>query len=168
MAERTEIATEIEALAVHCRPPLMEATARALWLRDWCEDLAQFPIEAIRVACRKFRGSGATKFPTPGQLLPLIRAEAQEAAPSQKIVAWQPLSDAEYDQLSLRDKIRHHRILAHEARRKAGPMWRNGKPATAEDMPEIWRSWNARADNHEDEAHRLQATLKRAQSQAAE
>ena len=53
MAEKSEIIDEIDALTVHCRPPPMEAGSRASWLRDWCEDLAKFPIEAIRLGIRE-------------------------------------------------------------------------------------------------------------------
>lgn len=145
----------------------MSVDARALWMRDWCDDLSSFPIEAIRAACRKYRNSGATKFPTPGQLVPMVRGEAKQEPDAPKMQPWRPIEDAEYETLSLRDKIRHHRILAHEARRKAGPMWRNGKPCPAEEMPDTWRAWNRQAEHHEDEAARLSKFI-RAQPVAAE
>jgi len=160
MADRTEIATEIEALAVHCRPPLMEAEKRALWLRDWCEDLAKFPIGAVRVACRKYRNSGATKFPTPGQLVPMVRAEAEQKPAAERVQPWRPLTDDEYEALSLRGKIEHQRILAGQARRKAGPMWLNGRPAGPDELPERWHEWTKRAENHEAEADRLRRYLR--------
>src|ERR1700747_1981343 len=125
MAEKTEILDAIEALAVHCRPPMMEISARTLWLRDWCADLAEFPLEAIVTACRKWRQSGATKFPTPGQLLPLVRDSVPSQGGGTRVEVWRPLSDAEYQALTVREKIRHHQILSHEAYSKAGPMFRN-------------------------------------------
>lgn len=169
MAEKSEIVDAIEALAVHCRPPLMSVEDKLRWMRDWCADLAEFPLEAITNATRRWRHSGSTKFPTAGQLLPLVR----EGAPSERgpaIAAWAPISDAEYQQLSVRDKIRHHQILSHEAYRKAGPMFRNtsgkaglGKPMgdhlTTGQMPDGWREWTERGKHHAQEAHRLRQYL---------
>lgn len=170
MAQRTEIAAEIEALSVHCRPPIMEVEQRASWTRDWCNDLAEFPIEAIRIACRKWRLSGATKFPTPGQLLPSIR----ESLPSEKqevLREWAPATEDDYRAMSLRDKIREHQILAQQAYRKAGPMFRNtsagaglskasGIHLTVDEMPETYRHWVAQAEQHTAEATRLRAYLR--------
>jgi hypothetical protein len=141
----------------------MEAGARALWLRDWCEDLAKFPIEAIRIACRKYRQSGSSKFPTPGQLIPMVRAEAEPQARTERVEVWRELSDDEYRALSVREKIRHHQILSHEAYSKAGPMFRNttqgkrmsGVHLTAEQMPDAWRRWTELGKHHAQEAHRL-------------
>lgn len=171
MAERTDIAAELNALAVHCPPRLMEVEQRALWLRDWCEDLAEFPIDAIRQACRKYRHSGATKFPTPGQLVPMVNA-AMPAEHRERESVWRPLSDAEYEALSLRDKIRHQLILAHEAGLKAGPMFRNtsvpgqpitrakGEHLTLEDMPDTYKRWKGIQSNHLAEAKRLREYLR--------
>jgi hypothetical protein len=170
MAERTEISAELNALSVHCRPPIMEVEQRALWLRDWCSDLAEFPIEAVRIACRKWRLSGATKFPTPGQLMPLVR----ENLPTEKGEAareWSPADDAEYRAMSVREKIREHQILAQQAYRKAGPMFRNGSASgapmskasgthlTPEEMPASHAHWVAQAQNHLADAQRLRQYL---------
>lgn len=175
MAEKSEIIDAIEALSVHCRPPLMSVDQRSLWMRDWIADLEQFPIEAVQKACRTYRHSGATKFPTPGQLLPLARSH-QPQPTEERIQEWRPLSEEEFAALSLRDKIRHHGIMAHEARVKAGPMWRNTgagdmrRPQKAhvepQDMPDVWRRWTSIADGHEAEAKRLRTYLHR-QPQAA-
>lgn len=165
MAQRTEIDTELNALSVHCRPPIMEVEQRALWLRDWCSDLAEFPIEAIRIACRKYRQSGATKFPTPGQLLPLIR-ENQPGETTERLSAWRPAEAAEYRDMTVREKIREHQILSHEAYTKAGPMFRNlssggsmgrasGQHLAADEMSEAHRHWAAEGLRHQQEAHRL-------------
>lgn len=177
MADKTEIADAIEALALHCRPPLMAVDQRLLWLRDWCTDLAEFPIEAVQAACRKWRHSAAAKFPTPGQLLPLVR----ESLPAEKtgaVEVWRELSDSEYRALTVREKIRHCTILAHEARIKAGPMLVNttlrgssrisGKHLTSEEMPDTWRRWTAIAEGHEAEAKRLREILRTPMSVAAE
>jgi hypothetical protein len=177
MASRPEIIAEIEALEVHCRAPLMTTDARARWFQDWCADLNDFPIETIRSAIRDWRHSGSTKFPTPGALLPLIRAKLPREASGDAPKAWRPLSDEEYAQLSVREKIRHQTILAHEASVKAGPMWRNppgsnmSRPMPghirAEDMPDTWRRWRDVAAGHMAEATRLRKYL-RQQPVAAE
>ena len=79
---------------------------------------------------------------------------------------WRDLSEGEYQQLSIREKIRHQKILAHEAAVKAGPMWRNrGTDATfarpvdgrvsADDMPGTFHHWKAIEAGHYAEARRL-------------
>lgn len=158
MADTHDIRQEIEALAVHCRPPLMSVEARSLWLADWCEDLKEFPIDAIRHACRRWRNGTNPKFPMLGQLVPLIRAADHGAAKGPKVETWRPLSDDEYRALPLNAKIRHHQILAHEARKTGGPMWTGGqlgKPIAIADMPAKWRDAQRRAKAHEAEAKRL-------------
>lgn len=180
MAERTEIAEELNALAIHCPPRLMEVEARALWMRDWCEDLADYPISAIRSACRKWRLGGATKFPTGGQLLPLVKAATPSAptSPDAQPKPWTPLADDEYAKLSVREKIRHLKILAHEAGCKAGPMWKNPpgratmkRPAAGhvalEDMPASYRHWRGIQEGHLAEAKRLQEFINSPQDEAS-
>lgn len=165
MAEKTEIVDAIEALGVHCRPPLMEVEQRTSWMRDWISDLVQFPIEAITNGCRKWRHSGATKFPTAGQLLPLIRA----SMPAEKVEAvqqWRPLSDSEYEALSLSEKIRHHQILAHESSLKAGPMWRDGRPLHMDQMSPDYHEHMTRSRHHSAEVKRLREYMKRPQDAA--
>lgn len=168
MAARDEIIDCIEALAVHCRPPLMSIEQRALWLRDWCSDLAEFPTDAIATACRKWRHSGSNKFPTPGQLLPLVR-DSLPSSHGPRVEPWRELTEDEYRALSVREKIRHRLILAHEARTKAGPMFRTqrammGRPTgehlTPEQMPDTWRRWTQIAEGHEAEVARLREHLR--------
>lgn len=176
MASREDISAEINALAVHCRPPLMSADERAAWTVDWINDLSGFPLDAVQIGFRKWRHSGSVKFPTPGQLLPMVR----ESLPAEKtgtVEVWRELSDSEYRALTIREKIRHCTILAHEARLKAGPMYRSttprgsqkfsGQHLTPEDMPDTWRRWTAIAEGHEDEAKRLRGILRAPMSAAA-
>lgn len=124
---------------------------------------------------RDYRHSGAVKFPTPGQLLPIVRAKTPLASSGDKPREWTPISDAEYDSLSLREKIRHQRILAHEAYCKAGPMWKTPQGGTTlrrpvaghvaeRDMPDIWRHWRSIGQRHDAEAKRLQERLLAARS----
>lgn len=136
-------------------------------MKDYLADIEEFPIEAIQKACADWRRSGVTKFPTSGQLIPMIRKHLVEQL-QERIGPWQQLNDDAYEALSLREKIRHHRILANEARRKAGPMWANGKPAEAEEMPPRWHEWSRKAEDHGAEAQRLMRFLKHPMVQAAE
>lgn len=159
MAERSEIINELEALETHCRAPLMSVEARTAWMRNWCDDLGEFPIDAIRLACRDWRQGTGGKFPTPGQLLPLIRAKIVREHNDGDNKPWEPLSDMAYDALPLRDKIRHLGILRTNALAKGGPMWRNGQPLTAEEMPASWHEQKKLAQRYADEARRLQGKL---------
>ena len=165
MAERTEIMDAIESLALHCRAPLMSVEQRASWIRDWCDDLRGFDIAAIRAATARWRASDNAKFPTPGQLLPLVRGQATAERDAGAVAApWKPLTYAAYDELTLTEKIRHQRILANQARGKAGPQWRGGKPATPDQMPAAWHAWRQRAQNHDAEARRLQQVLEKSRA----
>lgn len=171
MAERTEIIDEIERLAVHCRPPLMEPSARAGWMSDWCADLVEFPIEAIRLGIREWRHSGSAKFPTPGQLIPLVRAKAPPERRGERIADWREPTEEEYRAMSVRDKIRHHLIMAHAAGCKAGPMWRNPPGGASlkrpvpghvpvSEMPPIYHHWKAQQDHHLAEVGRLRELIR--------
>jgi hypothetical protein len=169
MTDKSQIIDAIEALALHCRPPLMAIEQREAWIRDWCADLEEFPLEAIQNACRKWRHSGATKFPTAGQLLPLIRENVpRDDGPALQV--WREAGPDEYRAMSVREKIREHQILAHAAFGKAGPMFRNtsgggvmakasGTHLTAEQMPDSHRAWIAEARRHTAEVARLREYL---------
>lgn len=169
MADRTEIMDAIEALAVHCRPPLMSVEDRARWVGDWCEDLRDYPIDAIRTACHRWRNGADRKFPMPGQLRPMIEATLRKGDVQAVIEAnqpWRPLSDEEYRALSLSAKIRHHQILAHAARREAGPMWSGGMRSPIEAMPPKWHELQRRADGHSAEVKRLREYINQAEARA--
>ena len=173
MAQRTEIMDELNALAVHCPPRLMDVEAKALWMRDWCDDLLEFPIEAIRRACRNWRHSGAAKFPTAGTLIPLVRAALPAEKVEKAVEPWREPTDEEYRAMSVREKIRHHLIMAHEAGCKAGPMWRNppggssmarptaGHVAPAE-MPDSYSAWRRQQEHHLDRVRELRHHLRHA------
>lgn len=178
MAEKAEIMDAIEALEAHCRAPLMAIDTRKAWLNDWCADLAQFPIDAVQAACRKWRHSGAIKFPTPGQLLPLVK----DALPVEKtgpVRVWRPATPDEFRAMSVRDKIHEHTILAHKARLKAGPMFRNTTPAGSlakvsgkhlepHELSAEYHAFTAEAERHEAEAKRLRQHLRTPYAVAAE
>lgn len=174
---RIEIIKELRALEQFCTFKAVRTGEESeRFLKDYLADVQEFPLDAIQKACGKWRKSGATKFPTPGQLIPLIR----ECLPAEGGVgpqAWRPLSDGEYADLSLRDKIRHQQILAHEARVKAGPMWktppgsslkrpRAGHIEPAELSP-VYRQWMDIAAEHDAEVRRLRSYLHRSPLAAA-
>jgi hypothetical protein len=154
MAQAAEIISEIEALAVHCRLPILSAEQKMAWMRDWCSDLADFDGDNIRAAFRDWRHSGAVKFPTPGQILPAIRAKIGKTDAVRED-GWRELTDAEYDALELPAKERHHLIMANHCEVRAGPMWRNKKPLRPDQMSPEWHALRARAANHRAEAKRL-------------
>lgn len=172
MADRLDIANALESLAVHCRPPLMSVEDRSRWMVDWCSDLASFPIEAIKLACTRWRQSENTRFPTPGQLLPMVRAVLPAKGEGPKIEAWRPISDDEYRQLPIREKIRHLQIVRSELMTNAGPMLKNegafkGRYLTPDEMPPKWHDAKARAAVIDAEINRLRETINRAREQAA-
>ena len=81
-----------------------------------------------------------------------------------RIQPWSPPSDADYDSLTLRGKIREHQILANEAAVRAGPMFRSGKHLTADEMSDDWRRLRAKAANHHAEVKRLGEKLAEART----
>lgn len=161
MASPSEIIDEIEALTVHCRPPIMSVEQRARWQQDWIGDLGKFPLEAIQSALRQWRQSESTKFPTAGQLLPMIERQSGRDKDRTYEVWRYDISDEEYRAMSLNDKIRHHKIAAGHCRSKAGPMPHLGKPVAKDDMPKAWHEWRDRAGNHDAEAQRLRQSIGR-------
>lgn len=165
MAESGEIVEALEALAIHCRAPLMGVDDRSRWLRDWCEDLREFPISAVSAACKVWRAGDSAKFPTPGQLLPLVRAQCrQPKSPSDGDLnnrAWTWPTDDELDAMPLRERRRQYLIMASEAAAKAGPMNEAGE------FPRP--SWRGKARAYTDEARRIAEMISRgAQKHAAE
>lgn len=176
MASKSEIVDQIEALALHCRPPLMAVEQREMWMRDWCADLAEFPTDAIANACRKWRHSGDAKFPTAGKLLPLVR-ESLPVEKGEPVRVWAPATEAEYAQMTIREKIRENTILSHEAFTKAGPMFRNdggmgvkarGTHLQPDEMPPAYRQWVEIGRHHAAEVKRLREIINRPYQAAAE
>jgi hypothetical protein len=80
---------------------------------------------------------------------------------------WEPLDEDAYQALTLREKIRHHRIMATGAATQAGPQWRDGAPVRADQMGDDWRRCRARAANHLQEVDRLTKRLEEYRGQAA-
>ncbi len=170
MANHSEIIDEIEALALHCRAPLMSVDQRSRWAQDWAQDLAKFEIDAIRDAFRDWRHGDNGKFPTAGQILPLIRAKTrnpeQEARDHLRLWSYD-MGDRDYATLSLSEKIRHHKISASHCRQMAGPMpFERGKLVKQEDMPESWKAWRHRAERHDEQVQKLRKTLTECEARA--
>jgi hypothetical protein len=169
-ANKAEIFDELEALSAHYVRVIRSPDQQERFYRDYLEDLTDYPLGAVKAACKAWRHSDSTKFPTPGQLLRFVRANAERdrdrAQP--RIDDWRPLSDDEYERLSLYDKIRHQTILGNECRAKAGPMWsggvgEKGRPAQRSAAKEAWAT---RAANHFAEAKRLRSFLMRSEQRA--
>lgn len=155
MAEPSEIIDAMEALAIHCRAPLMDVESRARWMRDWCEDLKQYPGDAIRAATARWRQGESGKFPTPGQLLPLVRA-ASPQAPQAGVIdtrAWFWPSEDDLASMTLHERKRQFTIMAVECRGKAGPM----NDAGVHPRPE----WLVKARNYDVEAKRIAELMAR-------
>lgn len=139
----------------------MSVEDRVRWLADWCDDLKDEELSAIRTACHRWREGSDRRFPMLGQLKPLIAAATRsKPANAESYKPWRPLSHDEYAELSLREKIRHQKILASEAGNKAGPQCLNKRPAKAEDMPEAWHIWKRQQREHADEVMKLSKTLR--------
>lgn len=159
-SDRIEIVKELRALEKFCAfPSGMTGEDRERYLKDYLSDIQEFPLDAIRSACAEWRKSGSVKFPTSGMLIPIIKRFIG-APKDERLEPWRALTDDEYRALGLPEKIRHHQILANQARRKAGPMWKNGRPAAPDELPDIWHSWTRQAENHEAEASRLRKHLR--------
>lgn len=155
---KRRIIEELEALASHYIRPVRSTAEHERFLADYLNDLRGFPIEAIMKACQDWRKSEAQKFPTCGQFLAFVRG-AMPKSGSVNNERWRVLTDAEYDGLTMSEKIRHRTIMAMEAKTKAGPMWRSGGPVAPEDMPESWHTWSAIARGHYEEASHMKAKL---------
>ena len=153
MAERLEIIDTLESLAVHCRLPLLTVDERSRWMEDWCADLRPFPVEAIKTACARWRTGESAKFPTPGQLLPLVRAVAPHGQTQDRgaNTPWAWPSDDELASMPLRERRRQHQIMANVCRTRAGPMDAQGNHARPE--------WIERSRNHAHEASRLATVI---------
>jgi hypothetical protein len=72
-AKPQEVAVLFERLSLHY-PELKRTDREAkLAIEDWLEDLAEYPVDLIREACRLWRNSTQRFFPTPGQLIDPVR-----------------------------------------------------------------------------------------------
>lgn len=71
-ATLADIVTTLERLALHY-PQLRRTDAEArLVIRDWAQDLTDYPADLIAEAARLWRNSTAERYPTPGQLKALV------------------------------------------------------------------------------------------------
>lgn len=158
---RTDIVAELEALSEHYPKPRRDAAAQARFLADYVTDLNRFTPAEVKTACAKWRALESQRFPTPGQLAAIcVKGQGGHAERFEK---WRPLSDEEYDALSLSDKIRHHRILADRVWDEAGPIRRRVGSRNIADLRQDpdWRELERRGADHLAEASRLQSYLDR-------
>lgn len=168
MATKDEIVEAIEGLAIHCRTPIFDENERVRWLMDWCSDLGPFPAKAINQAAGEWRRSGQAKFPTPGQLIPLVAKYAPPSKSSYKptpVRFWEWPSDDEYFSMSISEKIKAHTIMAHDLRSKAGPMFRQreNEPSvhlSLDEMPPKWHTLQREAKFHDGKVSELRKRLK--------
>lgn len=162
---RSEIIDELDALSTHYPRGPRSPDQHMRFLEDYLDDLKDFSLEQVRAACRRWRQSDATKFPHSGQLMGAARAERGRDLGDN--TPWGRLTDADYEALSLPEKIRHQRILASEARGRAGPMfhnvdgsWRKGVHLTPQEMPDKHHENRELARRHDEEAKRLMGFLR--------
>lgn len=164
---RIEIVKELRALEQFCTfKAVRTGDEQERYMLDYLADIQMFPLEAIRKACAEWRTSGSTKFPTSGQLIPLIRKHTpQETAP--KNHEWRPISEEEYEAMSLSEKIRHRLILAREARVTASTKT-HGWDRNITTAPPAYKHWQDVAEGHEREAQKLRGFMRNARGLAAE
>lgn len=166
-SDRIEIVKELRALEQFCTfKAVRSGEEQERYMLDYLADVQEYPLEAIRKACAEWRKSGVTKFPTSGQLIPLIRKHVAEEKPAQN-GPWRQISEEEYEGLTLREKIRHRLILASEARRTASTHT-HGWDRNVTTAPAAYRHWIDVAAGHDREAMRLGAYLRQPAGLAAE
>jgi hypothetical protein len=156
-SQRIEIVKELRALEQFCTfKAVRSGEEQERFLRDYLADVQDFPLEAIQKGCADWRKSGQTKFPTPGQLIPLIKAHIVQARVEVSAQPWRPLTEPEYRALSVEDKIRHCRLLASQSRAEATKAAiKQGWDRNVANAPPIYRQHMDIADAHEAEAKRL-------------
>lgn len=166
-SDRIEIIKELRALEQFCTfKSVRSGEEQERFMKDYLADIQEFPLEAIRKACAEWRKSGITKFPSSGQLLPLIRKHVvEERAPDNG--PWQPISEEAYEAMTLREKIRHRLILAQEARRTASTKT-HGWNRDITTAPPAYRHWIGIAEGHDAEAKHLRSMISRSQVMAAQ
>lgn len=160
---RIEIIKELRALEQFCTfKALRTGEENERFLKDYLADIEEFPLDAIRKACADWRRSGATKYPTSGQLIPMIRRHLlEERQGGDRPQPWTAPSEAEYEAMPLREKIRQRRIMAglaeEQAFREAAKL---GWDRNVQNAPQVWREHMARAASHHEEAARLKRRLR--------
>lgn len=72
-ATTMEVAIVLEGLALHY--PVLRRTdgENDVVIRQWADDLAEYPLDLLEEAARLWRNSPAERFPTPGQFKALVQ-----------------------------------------------------------------------------------------------
>ena len=146
------------ALVQHFPKRARSPEEQAIWLRDYLADLDSFSVQEVESACTSWRQSDAGSFPKIGELLSSIKKFKPRE--TERVNAWEPIPDSEFDALPLSEQARHHRILAIQAKRDAGPMWIGGRQAGPQELSADWHRLSAVAKNHSTEAGRLDEILR--------
>lgn len=158
-SDRIEIVKELRALEQFCTfKAVRSGEEQERYMLDYLADIQQHPLDAIRKACAEWRKSGVTKFPTSGQLIPLIRKHLAEERQA-PLREWRPISEEEYEGLTVREKIRHRLILAREARVTASTHT-HGWDRNLTTAPAAYKHWIEVAAGHDKEAMRLGTYLR--------
>ncbi|MDO5643637.1 MAG: hypothetical protein Q4G26_14785 [Paracoccus sp. (in: a-proteobacteria)] len=70
---RTEIAVVVEVvMSSYWREDMPDAKAAAI-IADWCDELEDWPVDAIRAAMRKHRRNEPNRKPNPGHILAILK-----------------------------------------------------------------------------------------------
>lgn len=88
-----------------------------------------------------------------------IRNMAYHVQKPEGVRPWRPLTEEEYQSASLSDRIDHHEKMAHIEFNKAGPMWKDGRPARPDELPERWHTHTAAALSHRADVQRLRQIM---------
>jgi hypothetical protein len=132
----------------------MNAGEWAAWWADYTDALGDLTETALELGMREWVRRPDSRFmPKPGELRELALA-TRPAAPTvfrgPAPTPWRPLTDEQFDALSLHDKIWNHERMAQHERELAGP-----QTDAPSEMSAKWHAHRARSANHSAEARRL-------------
>lgn len=84
--ERRELAEMISRLLSHYWTPDDDPAIRRAQMRDWIEDLSEFPLALVAEACRDWRRQPGGRRPTPGDIYQLCAAEQTRLRRHQDVI----------------------------------------------------------------------------------
>ena len=128
----------------------MEAACGAPFADSYLSGAVEMPsalIPKTRTAWERLKASGAAMRVLKQLGIGLLEPPGFRAMPERT-----DLTEAEYQYLTLSEKIRHHRMCAIEADMRAGPMWKGGRPVGPEALGARWHENKSKACNHQAEA----------------
>jgi len=160
MASRTDILTELNALSAHYMRIVRSPEEQERILSDYADDLKAFDLDAIKNGCRSWRQSSAQRFPTPGQLIPMIRANMrQQTGP--RPAAWKPCTTEEYEAMPPYEQIRELQCRMEAI--NPGPQFSQvqQRHLDASEMPEEWHKARQRIATYAAEIKRIRMNLRK-------